>query len=309
MPPAGADGATADGASPSYRAAAASTVASCLPTADGIELCRYDWLPAGEPSAVIAVIHGYGEYGGRYLPLADTFAGLGYALSTFDLRGHGRSPGRRGHIDRFDDYIGDTHAFLATLRAQFPACPVYLLGHSLGGLIASRYAEEGDEGLAGLILSSPLIRLALPVSGAKIAAVRLLSHLAPARDIGNTLPAAKLSHDPEIVRAYDVDELNHHVATARWAAEVLGVQVRALADAPSLRLPLLLQYGTADAITDPRGALELYAAAGSTDKTCHGYDDYYHEIYNETGRAAVFADLIAWLERRRYGAAASPLVI
>lgn len=273
-------------------------VSGTLTTPSGVELFRQGWTPEEEPTAVLAVVHGYGEHGGRYRLLAEALVPRGCAVCTFDLRGHGRSPGRRGHIARFRDYVDDTLAFAATVRREHPGRRVYLLGHSLGGLIAALCAQNGDDGLDGLILSSPLIRLGLPVSPLKIAAVRLLSRLAPARDVANTLQAADLSHDDEIVRAYETDELNHRVATARWGAEVLRAQADVLADAARLRLPLLLQYAGADAIADPRAAQKLFAAARSPDKTCHGYDGYSHEIYNETGRAAVYTDLLTWLSGR-----------
>jgi len=272
---------------------------SLLTTPSGIRLSRRDWRPSGRPAAVLAMVHGYGEHGGRYSPLAEALVAFGYALSTFDLRGHGRSPGRRGHIDRFADYVSDVRLLATTLRSEYPGRPVFLLGHSLGGLIAARCAETDDSGLAGLILASPFLRLALPVSSAKIAAAKLLSRIAPACDIGNTLPPEKLSHDPRIVQAYRDDQLNHRAATARWAAEVLMAQQEALDQAARLRLPLLLQYATADAIADQGASHELFAAARSADKTCQGYEHYFHEIYNETGRAAVFADLVDWLEQRR----------
>jgi alpha-beta hydrolase superfamily lysophospholipase len=277
---------------------------SPLTTPSGIQLSRRDWRPDGRPAAVLAMVHGYGEHGGRYSPLAEALVAFGYALSTFDLRGHGHSQGRRGHIDRFADYESDVRLLTATLHREYPGCPVFLLGHSLGGLIAARCAETDDSGLAGLILASPFLRLALPVSSAKIAAAKLLSRIAPARDIGNTLPPEKLSHDPRIVQAYRDDKLIHRAATARWAAEVLVAQKEALDAAASLRLPLFLQYATADAIADQGASLELFAAARSTDKTCQGYENYFHEIYNETGRAAVFADLIDWLELRRHASGA-----
>lgn len=269
-----------------------------LQTAGGGELFRQAWTPAGGPVAVLAVVHGYGEHSGRYRLLADAVVPQGYALHTFDLPGHGRSPGRRGHIKGFADYTRSSRAHVVALRHQYPEAPIFLLGHSLGGLIAALHAEEGDEHLSGLVLSSPLIRLGLPISSAMVAGVKLLSRVLPTADIGNPLRAADLSHDAEVVLQYDGDELNHHAATARWATEVLHAQELVLAGAPRLRLPFLLQYGGADVITDPRASEQLFAAAGATDKTRRRYEDHFHEIYNETGRQAVYDDLCAWLARR-----------
>ncbi|HET6496248.1 MAG TPA: alpha/beta hydrolase, partial [Thermoleophilia bacterium] len=209
---------------------------------------------------------------------------------------HGRSPGRRGHIACFGDYVDDALAFAGAVRAEYPDHRVFLLGHSMGGLIAALCAEKRDEGLDGLMLSSPLIGLKVPVSDIKVAAVKVLSRLAPERDVGNPLRAAQLTRDEAVVRACEADALNHRAATARWGAELLRAQNEVLADASGLRLPLLLQYAGADLIADPQAAQKLFTAAGSPDKTSHGYDDYYHEIFNEIGRAAVYADLLEWLD-------------
>ncbi len=265
--------------------------------ADGLLLMRQAWRPQGVAAAVLAVVHGYGEHGGRYRGLAEDMATRGYALHVYDLRGHGRSGGRRGHLDRFTDYLDDTAVFLGAVREEQPGRPLYLLGHSLGGLIASAYAEDRPtDALAGLILSSPFLRLGTPVPSLRIGTARLLSLAAPALNIGNTLDPAALSHDHEVVRAYGIDPLNHHVATARWAAEVLAAQSAALSAAGRIRLPLLLLYGDADAVADPRAGRELYERAAAQDKTENCYEGFYHEIFNETGREAVFADLAAWLE-------------
>jgi alpha-beta hydrolase superfamily lysophospholipase len=272
---------------------------------DGLLLTRQVWRPAGAPAAVLAVVHGYGEHGGRYRGLAEAMVARGYAVHAYDLRGHGRSAGRRGHVGRFTDYLDDTAVFLEAVRTEQPGRPLYLLGHSFGGLIAAAYVEDRPaDGLAGLILSSPFLRLGMPVSPLKLGAARLLSLVAPALNIGNTLDPAGLSHDEDVVKAYRIDPLNHHVATARWAAEVVAAQSAALSAAGRISLPLLLLYADEDTVADPQAARELFAGAASPDKTENCYEGFYHEIFNETGRAAVFADLAAWLAARTSAAAA-----
>jgi alpha-beta hydrolase superfamily lysophospholipase len=246
---------------------------------------------------------------------------------TFDLRGHGRSPGRRGHIDRFGDYLADTRAFLAQVRRACPNTPVVLLGHSMGGLIAAALAEEddagltqegdaalaekdygalaqegdaalaheGDAGLAGVVLSSPFLGLRLAVPALQIKAARLLSRVAPTLRMPNPLRAEQLSHDPAVVAAAGADPLNHRHTTARWGVEILNAQPAVIAAAGRLRTALLLLYAAADPIADPHAAEELFERAGSVDKAKRCYAGYYHEIFNEVGRAAVFEDLAAWL--------------
>lgn len=264
--------------------------------ADGVPLMRQSWRPAGGAAVVLAVVHGYGEHGGRYRELAVELAERGYAVHVYDLRGHGRSAGRRGHIGRYSDYLDDTAVYLQAVRGEEEGRAVFLLGHSLGGLIAASFVEDRPAaGLAGLILSAPFLRLAMPVPPLKLHVARLLSLVAPSMDIGNTLDAAALSHDPAVVAAYAVDPLNHHAATARWAAEVFAAQSAALSAASAISLPLLVMYGEADAVADPRAARELFAGAASSDKAERGYPGYYHEIFNETGRGAPIGDLTDWL--------------
>lgn len=242
---------------------------------DGLRLHLQAWLPDAEPTTVLAVVHGYGEHGGRYGYLSDDMAARGHAVYVFDLRGHGHSAGRRGHILRFADYLADTRVYLDAVVEAHPGAPLYLLGHSLGGLI----------------LSSPFLRLGTPPPASKVYGAKVLSLVAPAFNIGNTLQAADLSHEQDVVEAYVTDPLVHHVATSRWAAEVLAAQGAVRAGAPRISLPLLLLFSDADAVTDPQASRDLFAAAGSVDKTERCYAGYCHELFNETGRAAVFADL------------------
>ena len=263
--------------------------------AGAVRLVWQSWAPDGHPIAVLAVVHGYGEHGGRYGYLVDDMVPRGYAVFTFDLRGHGRSPGRRGHVDRFGDYVADARAFLALVRRACPDAPVFLLGHSMGGLIAAALAEEGDAGLAGVVLSSPFLGMRLAVPAFQVGAARLLSRVAPTLRMNNPLRAEQLSHDAAVVAAADADPLNHRQTTVRWGAEILSVQPAVIAAADRLRAALLLLYADDDPIADPRAAEELFARAGAVDKTRRCYAGYYHEIFNEVGRAAVFEDLAAWL--------------
>jgi lysophospholipase len=280
---------------------------SCTPdqftAADGLRLARLVWRPPDEARAAVAVVHGYGEHGGRYAQLAEELAATGLTVSAYDLRGHGRSAGRRGHVRRFVEYLDDTALFLDGARREAAGRPLFLLGHSMGGLIAASYAEQRPvDDLTGLVLSAPFLRLAIPVTGAKLFAARVASFVVPTLDVGNSLDASGLSHDGEVVDAYRTDPLNHSVATARWATEMLAAQRHALSAAGSIRLPLLVMVGDDDAVADPAAGRELFAAASSADKTLRRYPGYFHEIFNETGRDVPVADLTAWLQERVPGA-------
>jgi len=167
--------------------------------ADGVRLLLQAWLPAGqdlmeppEPSAVIAVVHGYGDHGGRYVRLGEAMAARGWALYVYDLRGHGQSSGRRGQVRRFDDYLDDTDAYLDEVRRLQPRKPLFVLGHSMGGLICARLAEERAPDVRALILSSPFLQLAEVVPPARVAAAKALGVVWPNKDIGNTLQAEQL---------------------------------------------------------------------------------------------------------------------
>jgi alpha-beta hydrolase superfamily lysophospholipase len=265
---------------------------------DGLELYYQAWRPEGEPKAALAIVHGYGEHSGRYLNLVNYFAPRGYALYAYDLRGHGQSAGPRGHIHSFNEYLSDTDTFLKLVREREPNRQVFLLGHSLGGLIASAYAEEHPGELPGLIMSSAFLQFKIKVPGWKAAVARVMSALNPTMTMPNDLPASWLSHDPAIVAAYDTDPLNHHVATARWFTAILAAQTRTLDRASELQIPVLVLYAGDDLIGDPAGSALFFERAQLADKTQHRYDGYYHETFNEVEKETVFRDLEAWLAGR-----------
>jgi alpha-beta hydrolase superfamily lysophospholipase len=220
-------------------------------------------------------------------------------MCVYDLRGHGRSGGRRGHVTQFKEYLDDTAQFLDWARLQARGLPLYLLGHSMGGLIAALFVEQRRPAdLAGLALSAPFLRLAAPVPRYKLALAHVASVVVPSLDVGNTLDAAGLSHDEEVVAAYRADPLNHGVATARWGTEMLSAQKSALAHAGRITQPLLVMAGGDDPVAHPDAARELFAAATSRDKRLLIYPGFFHEIFNEAARDEPVADLLAWLEQR-----------
>jgi len=266
---------------------------------DSLELYHQAWLPDGEPKAAFVVVHGYGEHSGRYVNPVNYFVPRGPAFYAYDLRGHGKSPGPRGHIVHFDEYLADTHAFLKLVRELNPGRRMFLLGHSLGGLIVSAYVENyPTDDLSGLIMSSAFLGFRMQVPAVKAAMGRMMSSLMPALTMKNDLSAALLSHDPAVAAAYDADPLNHHVGTARFLTEVTTAQACTLERAGEVRLPLLVMYAGDDQIADPECSRVFFERAASADKTLHGYDGYYHEIFNETNKEVVFKDWERWLAGR-----------
>ena len=178
-----------------------------------------------------------------------------------------------------------------------PRCQPFLVGHSLGGLIAVRYAEEASPDLPGIALSSPFLRLKMDVPVWKRAAASVLSMVAPSVELPSDIPIELISHDPAVLKRTLKDPLSHRVGTPRWFTETLAAQKRAMELAGSIRTPLALLYAGDDRIADA-GTSEKFFDRLTVDKVAHRYAGYYHEIFNEVGRDAVFADLETWLVSR-----------
>lgn len=265
-----------------------------IQTADGLRLFVREWPVAGK--GWVGIVHGYGEHCGRYDAFARWLNGQGWAVAACDLRGHGRSPGRRGHVRRFADYLRDAAALHGLLRERATGRPPFLLGHSLGGLIVTRYVQEGAEGLAGLILSAPFLGAEMPVPGWKAALSRILSGGWPSFSSSSGLVGAMVSHDPEVVAEYERDPFMHTRATARWFTEVVAAQRAALAAVPQLSLPLLILHGGADPIASVSATRRFFSAAGSPDKTLEVYGDLLHEVLNELGKERVWEEVASWLD-------------
>ncbi|MBC7220048.1 lysophospholipase [Candidatus Bipolaricaulota bacterium] len=272
---------------------------SALRTGDGLCLFVRTWPIARK--GWVGIVHGYGEHSGRYDAFARWLNGQGWAVAACDLRGHGRSPGRRGHIHRFADYLHDVAALHGLLRERAAGRPPFLLGHSLGGLIATRYVQEGAEGLAGLILSAPFLGAELAIPRWKAVFSRLLSRGWPSFSSSSGLVGAMVSHDPEVVAEYERDPFMHNRVTARWFTEVVAAQRAALAAAPELSLPLLILHGGADPIASISATRRFFSAAGSPDKTLKVYGDLLHEVLNELGKERIWEDIASWLESRGPG--------
>jgi acylglycerol lipase len=265
--------------------------------AGDVELFWRGWLPA-DPSGVVLLCHGLGEHAGRYGNVVDAVLPDGWAVYGLDLRGHGLSGGPRAHFDSYDDLLVDLDVLRRAVVARHPDLPVVLLGHSMGGQIALAYALEHQADLAGLVLSAPALAGEV-VPKPMVPILRALGRVAPTlRPAG--IDVTKISKDPAVVAAYQADPLVHHgKPTLALGLRILGQYAVLPERARQLTVPLLLQHGSADALTDPAGTRLLAVTAGSTDKTVRWYDGLWHEIYNEPERAQPLADLREWLAARR----------
>jgi alpha-beta hydrolase superfamily lysophospholipase len=272
--------------------------------ADGLQLYERRWLPAegvlksSDPRSVVALVHGATEHSGRYAHLADFLNRHGYVVAAFDLRGHGRSEGRRMFAASFEQYLDDLDRFLSRLRQAWPACSLFLLGHSMGGAIATRFALMRPEKVDGLMLSGPTLQLGTDISPLKATLATLVARLLPRLPV-EKLNAAHISRDEAVVRRYKADPLVFRGGIpAATAAAVIGALQRIEETEDELRVPLLLMHGTADQMADPEGSKRLYRRAGSKDKTLRLYEGYYHEVLNEPGKEQVMEDLLTWMEER-----------
>jgi acylglycerol lipase len=256
------------------------------------------WLPDTEPKAALILLHGLGSHSGRYGNIVAPLLRLGYAVHGFDQIGHGRSGGARGMIARFEDFTETLVIFRGMVGERVPQRPVFLFGHSMGGLIAAFYLLDRQSEFRGAVLSAPAVKAGGNAAPLRISMVRLLSTLAPQAGVLRLNPDW-LSHDSEAVRAYRNDPLVFHGKTpARLAAELWKAMQRVSDEAGRIALPLLILQGGADRIVDPIGAQWLYERAGSKDKAIRIYAGLYHETFNEPERGQVLSDAQCWLEAR-----------
>ena len=260
-----------------------------------MQLYAQAWLPSTPPRAVVALVHGFGEHAGRYTYLAEALTAAGYALSGFDHRGHGHSPGLRGHIDQFDEFLQDVTASLSVARTVAPGAPLFLMGHSMGGLIALDYAIRYPQGLQGVIASAPL--LAQPnVAPWMNYVARLLSSIRPAFSLDTGVRPETISRDPAEVKRYGEDPYVHGRASARFGTELAAAQSWTLAHAGDLAVPLLLYHGAGDPLVPIAGSRAFFADAKVADKQWIEWPGGYHESHNDLHRAEVFAAIVAWLD-------------
>lgn len=270
-------------------------------TADGIELAtEHHAVPDGRGRVVI--VHGYAEHKGRYRQLVEALIAARYACHLLDLRGHGASGGRRGHVDRFEQYRTDLDGFLDEVRA-LPAAPspLLLLGHSFGGLLALDYVLHRPHVFDALAVSSPYLAPAFAVPFLKRTLLPPVARIAPTLAVRTGLDPAWLSHDPQIVNAYATDPKVFPTVTLGWFTEIRKAQEDVFEKAPALVTPILVQIGDADRIADPSRSRALFERLGSPSKRLLVYPGFFHEVFNELERARVVSDLLEWLGERTAG--------
>jgi lysophospholipase len=248
--------------------------------------------PAGTPKGVVVITHGYAEHCGRYREVAHVLVNAGFAALGYDVRGHGKSPGERGYIDRFDTYLDDFTHVLADARALAPAdAPMILLGHSHGSLITLRALADAHPpaNIKAAIVSSPFLALKLAVPGYKKLLARIASRVAPRLAQPNALRVEDLTSDKQKQAERLADKLCFEIATSRWFTEASAAQDYVYEHAPRIGVPTTWLVGGADPIADP--ARSRSVADKVSGATYHDLVGLKHEVFNEVDRASVFAKL------------------
>ena len=266
-------------------------------TADGIPLTAALWRPDGQPAAAVALVHGMGEHRGRYGHVIKAFTDAGYAVTAFDLRGHGKSGGPRLYAPSYDAIIGDVDVHIEETRKRVPGVPVFLYGHSMGGSIVLYHALVRKPKLAGVIASSPGLGSGTPQPALKILFGRIMNRVMPTLRIPTGFPPEGISRDPAVLEATSKDPLFQHGVSVRLGFEIIkaGEWIGQQTDFP---LPLLIMQGSADKYVDP--ALTLRFVEGlKGDVTFRLWEGCYHELHNEPVKEEVLAFIMEWIDKKR----------
>ena len=254
-----------------------------------------NWLPNGDPKSILIVVHGLAEHCGRYMNFVNHFVPLGYAVYGMDHIGHGKSDGARVYVQRFEDFTDTLKTFFDMVKKWHPEKPIFLVGHSLGGLISAVYLLEHQFELTGAILSGPSVKVSDNISSTTIFFGKMFSALIPKLGLIG-LDATGVSRDPAVVEAYINDPLVYSgKTTARLAAEVVKEMQRVFAEGSGITLPILIIQGGQDRLVDPSGAQMLYEKIKSKDKLIKVYDGLYHEVFNEPEHDQVLSYVEGWL--------------
>lgn len=263
-------------------------------TAAGFRIEVRSWRPMSPPRGVVAIVHGVKSHSGYYEWAAEQLVRSGLAVYALDLHGRGRSEGARLYLEKFEDYLDDVDALVKLARSREPDLPVFLLGHSAGGVVSCVYALEHQAELAGFICESFAFQVAAPEAVYPL--LKALGRVAP------HLPLLRLknrdfSRDPQAVRAMELDPLvADEVQPSHTVAELVRATERLKREFSRITLPVLILHGTSDKVTRPSGSRFFYERASSPDKTLRLYDGHAHDLLNDLDRQVVMADITGWMD-------------
>lgn len=267
-----------------------------LTGAGGLNLFVRHWHSSDAPRGVVAIVPGFNSHSGQYAWAGQQLAAIGLAVYAVDLRGRGKSDGERFFVSSFDEYVSDVHVLVTLARSREPNLPVFLLGHSAGGVVSCMYALEHQADLAGLVCESFAFRV--PAPDVAIAALKGLSQLAPHAHVLR-LKNEDFSRDPAVVKAMNEDRLiAHETQPTLTVAEMARADDRLEQSFPRITLSVLILHGTSDRATKPSGSQFFFDTAGSQDKTLKLYEGHYHDLLNDVGKEEVMGDITNWIGAR-----------
>ncbi len=259
----------------------------------GLKIFTRSWKPEGKARGVIVLSHGFNSHSGYYLWAAEQLSAIGLAVYALDYRGRGKSDGERYYVDKFSEYASDLDITVKLARSREPGLPIFILGHSAGGVIACNYVLDNQADIAGLICES--FAYQVPAPDFALSVLKGLSHLAPHAHVLK-LKKEDFSRDPKVVQALlDDPLLADEVQPTKTVAEMVRADERLKRDFKLFTLPVLIIHGTKDTVTRPEGSKEFYANAGSKDKTLKLYEGYFHDPLSDIGKEAVMADIRSWI--------------
>jgi len=262
----------------------------------GLKIFTRSWQPEGAPRAVLVIVPGFNSHSGQYLWTAEQFAANGLAVYALDLRGRGRSEGERFYVEKMEDYTDDVQTLVTQAKSENPGLPVYLLGHSAGGVISCNYVLDRPAEVDGLICES--FAYELPVPDIVLSFLKGLSYITHHTHVFS-LNNKDFSRDPAVVESMNDDILIKGESQPAQTAKVLIDGARRLTDEfQNMTLPVLILHGTEDHATKPSGSQHFYEKAGSTDKTLKLYEGHFHDLLNDVDKEVVMADIQNWLDER-----------
>lgn len=255
-------------------------------------------MPEEAPLANVVIIHGYGDHCARYEYTMERLRDAHLAAFTYDQRGHGRSPGKRGYIPRFEDFLDDLDVFLEHIGPDLTEAPLFLMGHSMGGMVLARYAETRALQVRGLVFSSPFLAFSDDIPKFLIALGPAIARVLPWLPIGG-VDNRGLSRDPAVVEAADKDPLCYHGRVAAHTAGEFSRIIRDIGeDLERITLPMLVLHGGADHVVSPSGSRMLHERATATDKKLRIFPEGYHELFNDLEKEKFVDEIVAWMKSK-----------
>jgi len=264
--------------------------------ASGLRIFFRSLRPKEKPRAVVIIVPGFNAHSGYYAWVAEQLVATGLAVYAVDLRGRGNSDGERFYVESFEDYVSDVEAVVKVARSRESNLPLFLLGHSAGGVVSCLYTLDHQPELAGLISES--FAHELPAPDFALAVFKGLGHLAPHAHILH-LPNERFSRDPKVVEAMNEDPLiAHETQPTRTMAALVRADERLKKEFPLITLPVMILHGTLDQNTKPSGSQHFYDKVGSVDKTLKLYEGGFHDLLNDLDKRVVMQDIQGWIGAR-----------